>query len=423
LYVNDAYLTHFNRPERARLRGLARNPAVPGDMLLKLLERPLETQHAVMYRGEWSDEAFDALAGHPDPKVRMVAAKAPFATPEKRARLIDDPVRGVRASLAAGAGMRQWPGWTALPLWAYERLVVDESPGVRWALTDTSATPREILMRLTCDADPDIARSARGALGQDDEDTRMSRAEAEALAGDDNEWSRRVAAGAPVLPAHLVAALAADPSPLVRLAVSMRPELTEEERAAVDYHVGRDDRVDTPRWVEAADLETLERCVRSAHLGLRRASACNPNLTADLIALLAADEDFAVRLLLCENHADVPDEVVLATYLEAEVVSRVDLLRHPAFPRVGLARLAASPDPRARQLVALDPQASATLIERLSHDDDSTVRYWMASDARLAPARIIEFFDDPQTTEAAAANPHLPVDLMHRILDDGLALT
>lgn len=423
LYVNDAYLAYYNRPERARLRGLARNPAVSDDVLLKLLERPLETKHAVMYRKEWSDEAFDAVAGYPDPEMRMVAAKAPFAAPEQRARLVDDPVRAVRVCLAEGPELRQWSGWTALPLWAYERLVADESRVVRGALADGRWTPRQILTRLTRDADLEVAKSARGRLGDDTEEASMSREESEALAQDDNEWPRRLAAASPNLPSHLVAALAADPCPLVRLAVSMRPELSEEERGAIDYHVGREDRVATPRWVTAADPESLERCVRSAHVGLRRASACSPHLTADLIAVLAADEDFAVRLLLCENHADVPGEVVLATYLKAEVVSRGDLLRHPAFPRVGLSRLAASPDPTARQLVALDPQAPAALIERLSHDDDPMVRYWMASDVRLSPRRVVELFDARETTEAAAANPHLPVELMHRILKDAGTLT
>ena len=218
-----------------------------------------------------------------------------------------------------------------------------------------------------------------------------------------------------------MAALATDPSPYVRLAVSMRPELSEEERAAIDYHVAPEDRLTPLAWAyTTTDPDLLRRCVHSAHVGLRRSSACNPHLTADLVTALAADDDFAVRLLLCENHAGVPGELVLRTYLEARVITRSDLLHHPSFPRAGLARLADSANWDARKLVALDPAASATLIERLSHDEHPTVRSWMAGDRRLSRDRLVELFDDPQTTEAAAANPNLPVDLMERILADAV---
>jgi hypothetical protein len=96
------------------------------------------------------------------------------------------------------------------------------------------------------------------------------------------------------------------------------------------------------------DPEVQRRCVYSAHIGLRRGVAYNPYLRPDLIAVLAADDDFAVRLLLCENHADVPAETVLTTYLEARTATAGRLLHHPSFQRVGLARLAGSPDPGAR---------------------------------------------------------------------------
>jgi hypothetical protein len=46
----------------------------------------------------------------------------------------------------------------------------------------------------------------------------------------------------------------------------------------------------------------------------------------------------------------------------------------------------------------------------------------MAKDRRLSRDRVVELFDDPQTAEAAAANPNLPVDLMERILADAVDL-
>ena len=36
----------------------------------------------------------------------------------------------------------------------------------------------------------------------------------------------------------------------------------------------------------------------------------------------------------------------------------------------------------------------------------------------LSPAKVLELFADPAVTGQAAANPHLPVPLMERILTD-----
>ncbi len=50
------------------------------------------------------------------------------------------------------------------------------------------------------------------------------------------------------------------------------------------------------------------------------------------------------------------------------------------------------------------------------------VRQRTAGDPRLSPSRVLELFDDPLTAEAAAANPHLPVSVMHRVLADAATL-
>ena len=329
--------------------------------------------------------------------------------------LVEDPELAVLRALAEGTDWFLASTWTppaGLPAWAYERLL-ERDPNLILFLIDNPGLPPEIRIRL---------QPARSRPESDDKPVPEPR-EVETQARAENEWTRSVAAADPALPAECVARLALDPAPLVRLAVSMRPELSEEQRAGIDYHVGRDDRIRPAGWaVETLDHQAQRRCAFSAHIGLRRSVACNPNLAADLVAVLATDDDFAARLLLCERHTNVPSETVLTTYLEARTMTRGRLLNHPSFQRIGLARLADSPNREARALVVLDPEAPPRLIEQLSNDPDPMVRASTAGDRRLSPGRVLELFDDPPTAGAAAANPHLPVPVMHRVLADAAEL-
>ena len=88
---------------------------------------------------------------------------------------------------------------------------------------------------------------------------------ARAPARDASDWTRAGAAADPRLPADLVADLAVDPSPRVRLAVSMRPELTEAERANIEYEVGPADRIAPATWVvSTGDIGVLRRAIARA---------------------------------------------------------------------------------------------------------------------------------------------------------------
>lgn len=395
------------------MRGLSRNPAVPGTLLRRLVDEcPGEVLTYLKSRPKWTDEQFDALADHPDAEVRAALAEAGDATPEQRARLVEDPAYSVLYTLVEGPmrfGLRFTEPEPPLPAWAYHRLI-ERDPRLRDDVAMSWWAPPEL-------------REGPRPSRFDPEEPHLDREAAEAAAASGDDWARAQAADNPSLPADLVARLAADPSPGVRLRVSMRQELSEEERAAIDYRVGPEDRIRPARWATVTrDPHEQRRCVYSAHIGLRRSVACNPSLSADLVAVLATDDDFAVRLLLCENHAGVPSDTVLHAYLEARTITRGRLLSHPALERVGLARLADSPNPGARCLAVLDPEASPQLVERLSHDPEPVVRAWAASDPRLSPERVLELYDDPSTTEAAAASPHLPVPVMERILADAATL-
>ncbi|GAB3839195.1 hypothetical protein ACFPIJ_35210 [Dactylosporangium cerinum] len=408
MFGNQAYYDHHYKAARRRLRGLAGNPAIPAELLRRLTDELFtEVDAAIRGRDTWADEQVDALIEHPDSEVRTVMAYADHLPPAQRARLVEDPDEGVLNALVQRTYARLWTNdpEPRMPAWAFER-VIERMPSLTHWVRGNPWVPRELRDRLGA-TEPETEPAAAP----------LTRADAEALIAD--EKTRYRAAEHPDLPADLVARLAVDPDRSVRLAVSMRPELTEEQRAAIDYVVRPNSRLMPLDWVRHSDDPDVQRrCATSAHIGLRRSAALNRHLAPDLVALLATDDDFAVRLLLCETHAAVSADVVLATYLEARVLSRGLLLQHPSLTRDRLDHLAASPDPRLRGFTCRDPRVPAEVIERLSHDPEPLVRGFAAVDARLSPRRVLELFDDPDLCGQAAANPHLPVDVMRRIIDE-----
>ncbi|MBG0562295.1 hypothetical protein [Actinoplanes aureus] len=418
--VNESYRRWHQESNRARLRGLAANPALPDELFRRLLDHPEAGRWVVTRRRAWSDEAFDIIAGHPDDRLRAELAESWAVTGAQRARLVGDPSVRVRVMLADGSFGHHDP----MPVEAYQRLAEDPNPKVRMFLTLPRKLPHEVLEKFAESPLAELAAAARAALSdpwRPEPDT-FAAGEAETLARSEAVPDRCRAAGAPELPADLVAELAADPDRYVRLLISMRPELTEEQQAAIDYRVGPDDRLPVLDWVREATPEVLRRCVHSAHIGLRRSAVHHRGLTPDLIAVLAADEDFAVRLMLCEQQDDVPPDLVVRTYLEARVISRGNLLRHPRFPRTDLVRFADSPHWEARALVVLDPGASPALIDRLSRDEHPGVRRWTAADERLTAGRVLDLLADDETAEPSAANPNLPVQAMEQIIAAGAVL-
>ncbi|BBC38906.1 hypothetical protein SGFS_102000 [Streptomyces graminofaciens] len=449
------------------LRGLARNEAASSDVLLRLL-RP-EAKAAWDYllnRSGLPADVVDALVTHENWRVRGVFAQSSGAAPADRARLVDDPERRVRLELADGP--RPYHRTVEpLPDETYARLLSAPDRVVREMAACSSSIPDRILAAnaghddpwvrkavcrawdllapdvhaaLLADPDAGVRRAAaRQACRTDEahtdevlagverherrgvlEEARLPRATAERLLDLDDPYDREALAANPSLPPDLVARLATDPEHDVRRAVSARPELTEEQRAAIDYKVESKDSLGRLGWVLAldGDSDALRACANSAHPWLRRTAAVHPALPADLVELLAGDEQFVVRLFICEYQPDAPAEVLLRTVLEWSGYTTYDMLRLPQFPRKGLARYADHPDPARRRLAVHDPDATPEQIERLSRDESDWVCRQTAADPRLPAARIEEFLRDQWTAFQAASNPALTVARMHRLLDE-----
>ncbi|TDC88734.1 LRV domain-containing protein [Actinomadura sp. 7K507] len=445
-----------------RLEGLAANPAAPADLLLLILERAEHpVRIALLHRAGVPRTVYDAAARHPDPRTRRLVARTGHAPAEIRAGLAGDPDPGVRLAVAARA--ESWQRPKPLPPDVVARLAADPDAEVRDAVCDTEDLPDGIRAALAADpearvrmgallawpeppdeivdaamADPDPAVRRQGMLlachrrpeliepllaaGCDSiiSDAALERSRAAAYCRDARTATRAAIAANPHLPPDLVTVLKDDPEHEVRLAVSLRPELSETQRAAIDYHVGPEDRLSPPGWFWSRldDLDLMRRYATSAHVGLRRFAAYSPHLPADLVARLAADGDFAVRMLLSERHPDPPGELLLSVALESRLLTRLDRTGHPNFPRAGLARLAGDADPVARALALRDPVLGTGAVDRLSRDADPAVRAAAARDARLPPARLLELLDDPDAAGSAARNPALPESSMKRILYD-----
>ncbi|OLT30244.1 hypothetical protein BJF79_39410 [Actinomadura sp. CNU-125] len=447
--------------EDAWAQGVARNPAAPVEILLRLLERgDSDVRSSLCSRREMPDALFEALLGHPDRSVRNALVFNFSIGVERRSRLAEDRDAGVRARLVEECGF--WCRWTAerppLTVEAYERLAADPVVGVRaevaihpytpghvrallaadpdprvrgWLTVNWRSLADEVKETLRNDADAEVRAFARQAAGGvvplkpvgavSEEELRegvLPRPLAESLARDGDARRRAGAAGNPHLPADLVDELAADPDPAVRLAVSTRPGLSERERAEIDYRDDPKARFSPLPWVRALcdDMRATRECAVSAHPALRRSAAFCPHLPPDLVDRLAADEDALVRLFLAENHPDPPGSVLLGAVLEFESYTVDSLPRHPNFPRDALRRFADSPDPRLRRFAMLDPDAAPGVIERLSHDEDRSVRAVAAGDVRLPLVRLLALLDEPETASAAAANAALPVEAMMRVV-------
>ena len=125
--------------------------------------------------------------------------------------------------------------------------------------------------------------------------------------------------------------LAEDSEHHVRMMLASRSDLTEGERAAIDYLIDERDRLDPLHWVyEVTDTDRLRELAGSGNVLIRRSLADNRHLPQDVVDLLSADDDFAVRILLCENQPTVSPDPGLPVEIMHALLDRAGVPRLPA---------------------------------------------------------------------------------------------
>lgn len=206
--------------------------------------------------------------------------------------------------------------------------------------------------------------------------------------------------------------------------MSTRPELTEEQRAAVRVDIDPLLTRHPLPWVEALheDPEAMRSLAASAHLLVRSSVATARRLPPDVVERLARDEDRVVRLFLAERCDDAPAEMLLEVWQwwNGSLSTPDRPYGHPNFPRRDLLRYAEDPHPRLRQLALDDPDSTPGLVERFSSDEDPEVRLRAATDPRLSAEAAVRLLADPDASvrAMAARHPRLPVPVLVALLAD-----
>ncbi|MFD0271750.1 hypothetical protein ACFVGY_35040 [Streptomyces sp. NPDC127106] len=439
--------------------GIGSNPAAPDELLIRLLDVAEGFLH-----GCDRPAVLDAAIAHPDPRVRSTPADTfrPKLTSDQWIRLVraePSPSRRVLWAehacnweaelpddlyddLLAGPSRARAAELPRLPAHRLPGLAADADPRVRSAACarweDLAAPLRERLLADTDDmvrtaallahhAGVPMPREVFAALSAPRcalEQCRLAPGLEAELVRDGDAEVRRALAANPRLSAHSVAVLAEDPCDDIRSAVALRPDLSEEQRAAVRYDFDPTSMSRTVPWVESlhGDADAMRRLAVSSHPLIRRSVARARHLPPDVVERLARDEDQAVRLFLVESCDDAPAEMLLEVWRWWDgSFTHPDRPRsHPNFPRTGLLRYAGDPDGRMRRLALDDPESTPADVAGLARDPEAEVRRRAAEDPRLSPADAVRLLNDPaaHVRGTAMRNPRLPARVLAGLLHD-----
>ncbi|MDI1462922.1 hypothetical protein QEZ54_18250 [Catellatospora sp. KI3] len=353
------------------------------------------------------DETYELLARDPEPKIRSEV-------------LINRDVPGsIKLANAAGSGHEDWillrHGDEEQSLAAFLRLLSAADPADRKAAVTEGRhqVPAEFVAALLADPQTrfDAVRHCPLTPEQADE-----------LARDADPTIRARLAGNPSTSDDLVRELALDSDEGVRRAVLHRPFIPIDLLDSIAEPVAPEQRTNPVYWMldGPADAATVAAYARSRSVIHRRTAANYRGLTAESVAELAEDEDFAVRLMLTErNPGRVPLSLLAEIFREWRGWTIHWMLRNPELPLAFLDQLVRSDDPQQRWYAAQSGRLTAEQRALLAEDPDPALAAYV-DPAR--PARELEQLlasGDPDDLRKAARHPDVPVEVMwelwHRI--------
>ncbi|MFF8092959.1 hypothetical protein [Streptomyces sp. NPDC016675] len=299
-----------------------------------------------------------------DPDVRVVAELASWTSPETATGLARHPHAEVRRAVAANE---------ATPPAVLAALLSGEGlpPAQRCSVCEREQIPFT--------HDPRCSRP--------DCDL-PSGASCEGLHESSTHETQRMALHHPATPTEAVLSFAGHPSLLLRWALAARPDLPPEVCA---------------------------RLASDPNSGVRADLAENPSIDDALVRILATDRDHEVRRRLAHNPLvplDVLTDLARATKIGATLLPRIA----SASPDE-VEKLAASPNPAARMLVAQRRDLSPVVRDALATDSDAKVVKSIAPHPGLSEGRLRAMLERHGVRVAAqvAANPDAPPALLETL--------
>ncbi|MFD7999128.1 hypothetical protein [Streptomyces mirabilis] len=415
------------------LRGLAANPALPSELVdrlitvaddeiatelaarpdlgraqaLALAARAENTAVRLAYEGRLTSADIDPVA---QPRAALALLDTGAGLPEWARRFATDPVTERREKLAACpdlppdvtdtlaadseiAVVAELALWTTPDMAA--RLARHPHAGVRSAVAANEATPPAVLeMLLTGDGLP----PARHCLVCDRERTPAAHPHPTddlppgAFCTGSHESTvhdmRRQALSNPATPARAAAGFAGHSSALLRWSLAGRPDLPPEVwgRLADDPLPGiRGDLAENP----AVDATHLRALATDVSPDVRRSLAHNPRVPLDLLTSLAGTAKIGATLL---------PRIAAATPAEVE-------------------SLAKSPDPAVRMLLAARRDLPPGTRDALAADTDAKVLKSIAPHPGLSEARLRDMIDrhGVRVLAKVATNPDASPSLLEHV--------
>ncbi len=438
-------------------RAIASNSEAPEALLRQLAEdSALGVRRAVARNSATTLEALCRLANDPDPVFRCDLVRNPALPAEELKRRASDSDAEVRKRVASHL---------STPLSCVEKLGDDQSPHVREAVARRPDISDDLLARLCCDPNRDVAFRAQlnTSLSQDARTRflfgRADLAEARRIIALRRQRNRnepaqpRMPARKPprfrfpvrylhepydpswnekhrealdqATPGKRLAELVVEKNRSILGAVAGNKNALPETLEAIYTHPLRS------WWVYGSLARNpntpesiLEKLARQPDADCRRNVAWNPKVPPRLLEELSADEANEVREAVARNER-TPVPVLEQMAQTTEDGTLCELAANAQTPIDIIRRLAAGAKPKRREYLAMNKALPAGIRAQLLHDSEYPVRWRLAKNPSLTGAELEILLQDPEPTIRSEACRRLrlagkPVELSQEWSPDSL---